>query len=51
MNQFVIAVHCGAGYHSTRDEPKLCDAMRKALTEASELALSATASAEAVCAT
>jgi hypothetical protein len=27
MSQFVIAVHCGAGYHSTSDEARLCNAM------------------------
>jgi isoaspartyl peptidase/L-asparaginase-like protein (Ntn-hydrolase superfamily) len=50
MSQFVIAVHCGAGYHSASDESRLCNAMGRALSVASALALAPTATAEAICA-
>jgi hypothetical protein len=51
MSQFVIAVHCGAGYHSTSDEARLCNAMGRALSVASAHgALAGSATAESICA-
>jgi isoaspartyl peptidase/L-asparaginase-like protein (Ntn-hydrolase superfamily) len=50
MSQFVIAVHCGAGYHSTSDEARLCNAMGRALSVASAMALTPSATAESICA-